>query len=322
MKAFIKLTFFFIFLFLSVITLIVISTSLIERKKANFILKSNPKYIVLGHSHPECAFNDSLMPSLKNISESGESYFYNYIKIKPVILQNPSIEVVFVEYTNNQINEGMDEWIWGEKYMSNRFPRYSSFMSFGDNVMLFKNNSEAYSNSLSLSVKKKTIRIFNDDLNYSNKIGGYLYLERDKTDSIIKNMSSLKQSKNKNRNFKKEISEVNLLYLDSIITFIERQNKKVVLIRSPLHDKYKGYENEEAYIEILKTRYANSEYMDFSKFPLLNSMYGDLEHLNYKGAKEFTEWFADLINDGLLEKENKQDYIDEKITHIKVNYNQ
>ncbi|MBQ0740337.1 hypothetical protein J9332_39270, partial [Aquimarina celericrescens] len=62
------------------------------------------------------------------------------------------------------------------------------------------------------------------------------------------------------------------------------------------------------------------EYLDFSNFPLSNSKYGDLGHLNYKGAKIFSEWFASLLLNELLEKENKQDYIDGKMkarTHNK-----
>lgn len=62
------------------------------------------------------------------------------------------------------------------------------------------------------------------------------------------------------------------------------------------------------------------EYLDFSKFPLDNSEFGDLEHLNYKGAKVFSNWFAQLLNKGILEKSNKQELINGEIkarTHNK-----
>lgn len=313
MKLFIKLSFFFIFLFLGFILLIMISSSFIEKKNASFRLKNNTKYLVIGHSHPECAFNDSLIPNLKNISQSGESYFYNYLKIKPIIKENPSIDVVFIEFTNNQINESMNEWIWGDKYISNRFHKYSSYMNSYENLMLFRNNPSGYTNALSLSVRKKITRIFYNDLNFSTKIGGYLYLKRDKTDSIINSMESFKQTPSLVLPVKKNISETNLSYLDALIKFSKKNNKKVFLIRSPQHKKYPGYSNEDKYMEIVKSRYIDIEYLDFSKFPLSNSKYGDLEHLNYKGAKTFSEWFSNLLNDGLMVKENKQGYINEKI---------
>src|SRR5690554_8088243 len=103
MSVFFKRIFYFAVLILGLIVLINASLSFIERKYSDFKLDEHPKYIVVGHSHPECAFNDSLIPELKNISHSGESYFYSYFKTKQVVQQNTSIEVVFIEFTNNQI---------------------------------------------------------------------------------------------------------------------------------------------------------------------------------------------------------------------------
>ena len=39
------------------------------------ILNKNIEH-VMGHSHSECAFNDEYIPHFKNLSSSGESYFY------------------------------------------------------------------------------------------------------------------------------------------------------------------------------------------------------------------------------------------------------
>ena len=44
-----------------------------------------------------------------------------------------------------------------------------------------------------------------------------------------------------------------------------------------------------------------------------NSEFGDLEHLNYKGAIVFSNWFSNLLKSGVLEKRNKQEFINAKI---------
>ena len=90
------------------------NSEIIIKNSANFKLKPQTKYLVLGHSHPECAFNDSLINNLKNLAQTGESYYYTYFKTIKVLEQNPSIEIVFVEFTNNQIYELMNNWIWGK----------------------------------------------------------------------------------------------------------------------------------------------------------------------------------------------------------------
>ncbi|WP_178987641.1 hypothetical protein [Winogradskyella schleiferi] len=315
MVTFLKRTILFMFIFLSLIVLIVIGTSILERKTIDFQLQQKPNYIVVGHSHSECAYNDSLIPNLKNLSQSGDSYLYSYIKTKQIIKHNPSVNVIFIEFTNNQIERDIEEWIWSDKFITYKYPMYASFTSINENLLLFKHNPKAYTKGLGLSLKMKSTRFFKNDADYLNQLGGYLYLERDKTDSIL---NADVGSNNKPTVISKGISEINLSYLDALIKFCKANEKRVVLIRSPQHEKYNEYQNEKTYQELLNTRYATVEYLDFSNFPLSNSEFGDLQHLNHKGAKVFSEWFATLLENGLLEKRNKQDYIDENMNqHLK-----
>lgn len=296
MKKFIKNLLKFSVLVFIIPLLILIILTYLDRKNANFKLSSNPKYLIIGHSHPECAFNDSIISNFKNVSSSGESYFYNYVKLKKIVHQNPSIDVVFIEFTNNQVNIKMDEWIWGNKYMSKSFPKYSSFMDFEDHYLLMKKNPVNYLNTTSLSLKRKIEILMRNKVNYSSKIGGYLHLKRDKTDSILKKRDVLKPKKISINN----ISKANLLYLDKMVSFCKKNGKRVVFIRSPQHKKYLGYSNEKVYKKILESRYSDIEYLDFSNFELKNSQFGDLEHLNYKGAIIFSKWFNHYLKNNLF----------------------
>ena len=42
------------------------------KKNAKFAINKNTKFIVVGDSHSECCFNDSLINNLQNFSSSGE----------------------------------------------------------------------------------------------------------------------------------------------------------------------------------------------------------------------------------------------------------
>lgn len=318
MKLFVKHTALFLITFFGLLVLIVTITSVVERKRSNFKLPETPSYLIVGHSHPECAFNDSLIPNLKNISYSGESYFYTYFKTKEVIKHNPSIEVIFIELTNNQISTDMNDWIWGDEFMTNNYQKYSSFMTYADNFLLLKNNPSSFMNALIVSTTTKANRLFGNKFDRSNELDGYRYLQRDKTDSLIKSNPYLTERaiSEKRSRLGDSISEINLIYLDKLVDFCQQQGKKVFLIRSPQHDKYDLYATELTYKHILNTRYKNVEYLDFSNFPLSNAEFGDLEHLNYKGAKRFSEWFAELLNKGLLKQPKKQDFIKQKMLDL------
>lgn len=314
MKAFIRQNLQFVLLLFGVIVLMDMSTSYLINKKADFKLPSNPKYIIVGHSHPECAFNDSLIDNFKNLANSGESYFYTYFKVKKILEQNNSIETIFIEYTNNQISQEMDNWTWDEKFITERYPIYSSFMSMSDQKILMEHNCKDYLNAFLLSGKSKLSFLFCKDHDYTKKLGGYLYLERDKTDSLLRDAERPDFIKDK---ISDKISITNLLYLNKTIALIKRQNKKIILVRSPQHPKYSGYENEATYKKILADNFSGIEYIDFSNYPLSNAGFGDLEHLNHKGAKVFSTWFNALMKRGLISSKNKQGLINQNLREQK-----
>jgi hypothetical protein len=286
---------------------LLIGLILLNRNFANFKIKESRRILIIGNSHSESAYNDSLINDIVNLSQSAESYFYTYFKTKKLIEQNPKIQTVLIEFSNINIDEVMNEWIWGERYMSIKFPIYGSFMDINSYSLLLKNNPKSLSSCTQKLIRnciKKTFTGFN----YQREIGHYLYLERDKTDSLLANLPPT-QSKNN----KQKLSEQNIAYLRKTINFLISKNKKVFLIRSPVHKMSQGYNYEERYQQIVLNKFSDVEFLDFSKYPLTNSEFGDLDHLNHKGAKKFSYWFNIMLSDGLLEKSNKQQFIESKM---------
>jgi hypothetical protein len=255
-----------------------------------------------------------LIDNCSNFSQSGESYFYNYFKIRQILKSNNQIEAVFIEYTNNLIGKEMDEWIWGEKYISNRYPKYAPFMDNKDLMVLISHNFKEIFNTQKLLFKKNLSRIIESKYNFvkGKELGGYRYLKRDKTDSLVA-VAAKRSIGNIIDQPNVEISEINLSYLEKIVQECKSHNVKVFLVRSPLHKLYQGLSNRKKFREIRTTRFATVEFLDFKNYPLLDAEFGDFEHLNYRGAKKFSIFFNELIESGLLQQENKQKFIKEQI---------
>lgn len=287
--------------------IILLGSSFFIRSTANFKVNNNIVYAVFGHSHPECAFNDTLINNFKNFSESGESYLYTYSKLKYFLQQNSSINTVFIEFTNNQIEEIMNEWIWGDNNLSN-LSVYFPFLGFNENKIILMNNCWGLIKNSPLVIKKNISYIVKLDLNFSHKLGGYLYLNRSKTDSLLKYNSTSKLPLSRHK-----LSEYNILYLEKIINFCNDKNIKVILIRTPVHPKWNGLANEQNFLNIVRTRFSKVEFLDFKNYPLSNAEFADLEHLNYWGAKKFSIWINSLLNRGILKESNKQELINESI---------
>lgn len=304
MKLFVKKILFAISIFILLLIIFSAATFSIVNKNSSFSLPQSDTILVIGHSHPQTAFNDSLIPGLRNLSQSSESYFYSFQKIKKVLEQNTHIKTIFLEYTNNYLWERMDRWIWDDKRINIMYPRYAPFMSIKENVLLASKNLPGYFKSLSVALKKHFTKIIEQNYKFSEEYGGYWNLKMNKVDSLL-NEKQNNSMKEKTGNF----SKYNIEYLKKIIALCNKKDVKIYLIRSPLHNQYEGFFNEKLFFTILNNKLPDIEFLDFSKFPLMNEEFGDLGHVNYKGALVFTKWFKSSLNNGLLEASDKQNFI-------------
>lgn len=311
MKRFIKRIFVFSLLTFIMLIGIIVSSNILINKDSNFSIDKNNEYIVLGHSHPEEAFNDSIIQKTKNFARGGEHYFYTYLKAKKIIESNPNVKVVFLELTNNQISTDMTKWIEDTQKNLVNIPKFAPVMTFEDHSFLIKQNPWSYFKSQEMVIKNNLNFLLYRKKNILNQRdwGGFYANPRQKVDSIIK--SNEKQKKLNST--KIVVDTTNLPFVDKIASICKKRGIQLFLIRSPQHPKYIYCENEEQLQKILKTRYSQLFYLDFENFYLLNDDYADLEHLNYKGAKKFSLFFDALLKKGLVESSNPEQLVQDEI---------
>ena len=108
-------------------------------------------------------------------------------------------------------------------------------------------------------------------------------------------------------------SKYGLLYLDKIIDLCVSKKINLYLVRTPVHQSWEKLENEYYFQKILKEKYKKVCFLDFKDYPLKNNFYGDLNHLNHFGATKFSIFFNNLLKNGLLIKENKQEFINQEM---------
>lgn len=286
-----------------------VSDRWIEKKSTlNFSKKADK--ILIGHSHSECSFNDSKIDGLINLSQSGEAYFYTYFKTKLLLDKNKEVKTVFIEFANNQVDVRSDKKIWEEKYILYRYPLFSPFMKINDNKLLIEKNFSDYLKSYSLAVKRNFNFIMDGKYDYAKKMGGYKKLKQKYSQNKV---AILNDENDADYAGNMTISQENFLYLDKVINLCKEKGIEVYLIRSPLHAEYPGLGNEEFFNQVLKSRYAELDFLDFKNFPLDDSEFADLQHLNQDGAKKFSVFFDGLLKSGLLDKTEKQDFINKEI---------
>lgn len=307
----------FVLFFIGIVIILNVISNAVIRSQADFKLDSNPKYIVVGNSRPECAFNDSLIKGLKNLAESGENYFYTYLKIKEVLKQNSSISTVFIEFGNSNINKYSNANKFEIDDIAYRNPVFSPFMDNDDKRFLFSRNLEIKGNllkSFPISLRRKITRLVKRDFDYTDEIGGYYSTRLNKIDSLIEKFKNIEVSPLK----QEEVFEENISYLRKIISLCSKKHIKVYIIRCPIQASYPYYVNEELLMKVLKDNFFDVPFLDFANFSSNNSDFLDFTHLNYTGAQKFSVWFDILLKQGLLEKDIPQQFIQFKMEKIDV----
>jgi hypothetical protein len=320
MKSFIKKIIIFLLLAIIMIIALVVGSNYIIKSQSSFKVNDDITNLVIGHSHSQCSVNDSILNNSINLSASGESYFYNYQKLKKVVGDNKQIKNVFIEFANNHVDSVMDDWTWGYDKMSYYLPFYSPFMDTEDFNLLLEHNSTDLLACYSIATRKHLYRVFGGDFDMADDIGSF-------TDSKLSKVDELIADNNYNSSISKShsLSETNLIYLRKMIDFCRKHNIKVFLIRSPQHSLYADLINESIYQNVKNTRFSDVDLLDFDTMKFPNSYYLDLHHLNYYGAEQFSTLFNNLIENNLLNSTQKQSVINISIekfneTQIKPNY--
>ena len=293
MKQFLTRLSLFSLCLLGLLMILIATSSWLAIKNNDFNIKKNTTYVLLGHSHAECAYNDSLILNFENFSQSGESYFYTLPKIKEIIRSNPQVKTIFLEFTNNQLTKKVEEWIAGKKYLGYYYATYFPYIESKSHLFVIKSQPFVYASNLPIVCKdllKKSI----SKHQYPYEFGGFKSLQG--------NLDSYKTNKTQFRNedfveIKRGVSQIQLQYLHEIITFLKDKKIELILIRSPQHKSYQGFANEEDFNNLLKNELVSVKFLDLVKFPLSDDDYRDPEHLNDHGADKLSRWFNNFLNE-------------------------
>jgi hypothetical protein len=304
MRKFIIKLLLFTFIFGFALILSSILAYKIVASKTDYSISKNIDKLVIGDSHPECAYNDSLINNFINVASSGSSYFYNYYFLKPLLNHNGHIKTVFIEFSNNQVSAENDAWIFGDNYLPFKLQVLGANIDKEGLALLVRKNMGGVFNGYIKFLRQQIKIIATSNYKYLYNKGGYNYLVRNKVDENFNN-----QTVDSTKKEKTPITELNLKYFEKVILYCKSKNIKVYLIRSPLHPKYLGFYNEQEYQKHIQTRFKDTEFLDFKNFSLTNEEFGDFGHLNFKGARKFSIWFNSLLEQGLLTQQNKQEFI-------------
>ena len=294
MKKFITNLFIFSFLTLCCFILFWKVICLAREQSLRFPNKEN--IVFLGNSHIECDINDSIIKNCVNFGRSNDYPEQIYCKLKLLKQSNPQLDTLIIGYDNVVMQQNLEEEISGTYS-----PYYYDQYTFDDINAIINNSSYDYVKShfnhpfnihkigtaLPYFIGKTT------NITKMKNLGRYEYLVRDKLNQHIeieKNKTARQSS----------FDYLSKYFLNKTIDFCEMNNITIIFLSTPQHHQSKI--DTITYRDYIHKNYSNTKFYDMRDFRLPDSCFGDLNHLNHKGSKIFSEY---------LEKEilHKNNYI-------------
>ncbi len=253
---------------------------------SSFKIDDSKNILILGDSHTECAIDDNIFARSANLSSSATAYPFSLIALKRIVADNPQIDTVLLSINTYTVSHYTDSiWLKGDVL----YTKTRALISFAEmeDIRPFLSKPDFYIGLLKMPNLNlyKAIRHLNNPLNNAidHNIGKYIKLDRNKLQTNIRLVGNKYP-------FMCTIDTLTDQYasLKKINTYCTDNNIKLILITTPFYDPDKYLQVEK--FHILKDKFLSDvDYVDFSYFPLPDSCYGDMEHLNYHGAEIFSK---------------------------------
>jgi hypothetical protein len=304
--------------FAAVITVITLGTFYFTNEqindRGNFKIAAGKDLVILGHSAPTCAFNDSLIKNCINLSDPTEGYFYTYIKARKLLPDNTHIRTVFIEFTNNQFTEYANARIYGQ-YANHLVPKYYAQMNLKEVAFLFSKTPWVMLSNIPVVMKNNFRYLGHVDSSYIqfSKWGAYNPLTQVLTQEEIDESRKKDAARRSLIKYHYGSSDVSLWYLAKLVQELRNRNVQVVFIRSPYFDLNHKAGTDGILHDIHNNEFPGVPFLDFMKIPLLPSDFAEPEHMNIQGARKVSVFLDHLLQKGLLQAGDPQKFFEHAI---------
>jgi hypothetical protein len=203
--------------------------------------------------------------------------------LKKFLEENRQVDTILFSFWGNTVRADRDDtWLFG-KVIEYKIPKHIPFMEKED-IAVFSKKKKSFIYSVLHPRYQFLIKVLmGKPLSYKLlPLGGYNSLHRNKLQEDIEY-----GDKEANR-VDDSISVYQKTYLLKIAELCKSKSVELILMSTPTY-KPDTYRKNEVANDFHDAYMPDVKYMDYSAFPLPDSCYGDIGHLNYRGARIFSQ---------------------------------
>jgi hypothetical protein len=281
----------------------------------NYVLVSNEdltekkgkRILVLGDSNAACGINDTVYSVSTNLSAPSDSYFYSYLKLKKAVRSGMEFDTLLLSFAPHNIFD--NPWFTKDDIIYTQFRKYYPLMDFEDLINLTRQNPESVlgaTKPIGTECAKNVLLKAKGDKFLS--LGGFEHMTLNSLDLALEKLSKdepipfCRMPKNH------ELTQNELFYLQKIVEYCAKHDKKLVFINVPKRKEllsYKLYGFDDFYAYYFK-EYGQIDFLDFHDLILPERYFGDLTHLNLEGSSYFSELLQTKGIKNLLKEYNRR----------------
>ncbi|MDR0422049.1 MAG: hypothetical protein LBH72_03445 [Proteiniphilum sp.] len=284
MKKFITLSVVFAFITLTLTVSLVGGIYLIQ-SKVSFKLPEGKHILVLGNSRTEQSVDDRIFSRATNFSQGAEAYLYSYCKLRKFLAENEQVDTVLLSFRGRTVRLD-DEQFFSKMYMADKIPHYLTLLERED-IAVFSGEKASFI----YAVLQSPFLFFKEKIfNQASTIGAYFESHRNKLQVDI-----MRRNRKADRERDANISIYQKTYLLKIAELCKSKDVELILLNVPMY-KPEVYGEKELSDDFHEAYMPDVKYMDYSSFPLPDSCYGDITHLNYRGARIFSQYLQERFS--------------------------
>lgn len=244
----------------------------------NYKIPSDKHIVFMGNSQLETSVDDSDWKGVINLAQSAKQYKMMRIDLENLISQNPQIDTVFLVVSPFSIRESDADRSYEDLTYMESISYYAPYLSMNDLEEL---------PVIAPFVKDFVFFGCFKYLPKHQKCGAYLYNTRD---DMKQDQKKHKEGRKLERENIQNGDEITKLELARIADLCESHNIKLIYISTPNYDAANKYDlpHFRAQVQELQKK-LHADFWDYVDYPLPDSCFSDMTHLNYKGAAVYTD---------------------------------
>jgi hypothetical protein len=283
---------------------------LLTVRSGNTLLADDVTTIICGDSHTRRALNDRELPNTFNASNSAESYFFTYQKIKKYVESNDNLSTVILGFAPHSISGFYDTKLAGDKITSMYLKYYPVLDSDAKKYM--RDNTKG-------SLTFRTCRLMTKGL-VKWMCCSIIRKNQPNLDEQFDWLGGFGVLQSQGRWFMPghyydvngemyPLSIMQIQYLEKIALVCDRHGLELILVNTPVSPDYDKYVPEVYKVEYatlkanLRNRY---EVLDYGNLFESKLYFHDIDHLNGDGAHLFTEIICEQL--GMCKTNNLVSY--------------